>query len=186
MVKARRSGHAGLSEVCAAEVLTEMKSAPGVTRRRMMGAGAGGIAAILAACTPGGGGAPPAADVRGKVIWSVRVNATDNPWQQNVVLPKIKERFPNIDLSLDSAPASEWAVKLMSTYAAGTPPDIHHGFAGIVITLYAQGQVLELTPFIKRDKFDLAPFGGLQDDPDMCRSGKMWELPIDWYRPTQP
>jgi multiple sugar transport system substrate-binding protein len=107
------------------------------------------------------------------------VNTTENPWEQNIVLPKIKERFPNIELSLDSAPASEWAVKVMSTYAAGTPPDMHHGFAGIVITLYAQEQVLELTPFIKRDKFDLAPFGGLQNDPDMCRSGKTWELPID-------
>jgi multiple sugar transport system substrate-binding protein len=144
-----------------------------------MRAGVGGAAAALAACAPGGGGAPATGEVRGKVVWSVRVNATENPWQQNVVLPRLKERFPGIDQSFDSAPASEWAVKLMSTYAAGTPPDMHHGFAGIVITLYAQGQVLELTPFIKRDRFDLTPFGGLQNDPDMCRSGKMWELPID-------
>jgi multiple sugar transport system substrate-binding protein len=151
-----------------------------LTKRTVLRAGAGGVAALLAACTAGGGGAPPAsAEVQGKVVWSVRVNAVENPWEQNVVLPRIKEQFPKIEVSLDSAPSSEWAVKVISTYAAGTPPDVHHGFAGIMITLYAQNQVLDLSPYVKRDKFDLTAFGGLQNDPDMCRSGKTWELPID-------
>jgi multiple sugar transport system substrate-binding protein len=95
------------------------------------------------------------------------------------VVPKIKEQLPKVELTFETAPSSDWAVKLIASYAAGTRPDIHHGFAGIVISLYAQGQALELTPVIKRDKVDLAPYGGLQYDPDMCRSGKTWELPID-------
>ncbi|MGH2369168.1 MAG: extracellular solute-binding protein, partial [Chloroflexota bacterium] len=130
-------------------------------------------------CTPGGRGAPAAAGVQGTVVWSTRVRTEENLWQQNVVLPKMREKLPKVTLSIETAPANEWAVKLISLYAAGTPPDIHHGFAGIIISLYAQGQALDLTPFIRRERFDLAPFGGLQNDPDMCRSGKMWGLPID-------
>src|SRR5438552_13965246 len=144
--------------------------ATGLTRRKLIAVGAGGVAAALAGCTTGGGGAPvpAAADVQGKVVWSTRVNTDENLWQQQAVVPKIKEKLPKVDLTFETAPSSDWAVKLIASYAAGTPPDIHHGFAGIVISLYAQGQALELTPFIKRDKFDLTPYGGLQFDPDMC------------------
>ena len=31
---------------------------------------------------------------------------------------------------------------------------------------------------IEKDNFDLEPFGPLAKDPDMCRSGKQWALPI--------
>ncbi|HZR01499.1 MAG TPA: extracellular solute-binding protein, partial [Chloroflexota bacterium] len=34
------------------------------------------------------------------------------------------------------------------------------------------------TPYVTADKFDLAPFGKLAKDPDMCRNGKQWCLPI--------
>lgn len=154
-----------------------------VTRRGALRcAVAGGAMATIGAqtaCLPGQRGAPAAPAVQGRVVWSTRVNAAENAWQQNVVLSKMKERFPEIDLAIETAPSNEWAVKLIGLYAAGTPPDIHHGFAGIIITLYAQGQLLDLTPFIKRDRVDLAPFGGLQNDPDMCRSGKYYGLPVD-------
>jgi multiple sugar transport system substrate-binding protein len=157
----------------------EMAGRSGVTRRGVLGTGASGVAAALASCAVGGGSAPAAAEMHGKVVWSTRVNTDENLWQQQAVAPKVKEKLPKIDLAIDTVPSNEWAVKLIASYAAGTPPDIHHGFAGIVISLYAQGQALELTPYVKRDKFDLAPYGGLQNDPDMCRSGKTWELPID-------
>jgi multiple sugar transport system substrate-binding protein len=134
---------------------------------------------VLSGCTAGRSNAPATAEAQGKVIWSTRVNSDENLWQQQVVVPQLKEKLPKVELTFDTAPSSDWAVKLIASYAAGTPPDIHHGFAGIVISLYAQGQALELTPFVRRDKLDLAPYGGLQYDPDMCRSGKTWELPID-------
>jgi multiple sugar transport system substrate-binding protein len=150
-----------------------------LTRRSVLGASGSGLAAVLSGCAAGRSSAPVATEARGKVIWSTRVNADENLWQQQVVVRQLKEKLPQVELAFDTAPASDWAVKLIASYAAGTPPDIHHGFAGIVISLYAQGQALELTPFVKRDKVDLAPYGGLQYDPDMCRSGKTWELPID-------
>ena len=152
------------------------------TRRGLLRAGTaaiGALGALTAAACAGGNSAPSAAEVQGTVVWSTRVNPEENNWQQQAVLPKLREKFPKITLSIETAPSNEWAVKLIGLYAAGTPPDIHHGFAGIIISLYAQNQALELTPFIKRDKFDLAPFGGFQNDPDMCRSGKMYGLPVD-------
>jgi ABC-type glycerol-3-phosphate transport system substrate-binding protein len=123
-----------------------MEGMMGLTRRSVLGASATGAAAALAGCAGSGGtAAPSAADVQGKVVWSTRVNADENLWQQQAVVPKVKEKLPKVDLTFDTAPSSDWAVKLIASYAAGTPPDIHHGFAGIVISLYAQGQAMELS-----------------------------------------
>src|SRR5436190_14166389 len=126
---------------------------PPFTRRRVLGtariAAAATPVALIGACGTGASKAPTAAEATGKVVWSTRVNADENLWQQQAVVPKVKEKLPKVELTFDTAPSAEWAVKLIASYAAGTPPDIHHGFAGIVISLYAQGQALELTPFIK-------------------------------------
>ena len=155
---------------------------PTATRRWLARAGTGGAAAALAACasrTPSTGSAPAAGDVQGTVVWSARLNADENRWQQESVLPAMRQKFPKITLTLETADANTWAEKLIATYAAGSPPDVHVGFAGIFMSLYAQGNALELTPYVKRDKVDLSLFGGLQNAPDMCRSGKTYELPVD-------
>src|SRR5215208_6318894 len=155
--------------------------ARGVTRRWLAATGVGSAATALAACAQTGGStpAPAPADTQGAVVWSARINADENRWQQESVLPAMRQKFPKISLSLETADANTWAEKLIASYAAGSPPDVHTGFAGIFMSLYAQGKVLELTPYIKRDKVDLTAFGGLQNAPDMCRSGKTYELPID-------
>src|SRR5690242_16206296 len=122
--------------------MVEARSGPS-TRRRLLGRGAlaaPALAAVLAGCAGGGSTPPAAAEAQGKVVWSTRVNPDENLWQQQAVVPKIKEKLPKVDLTFETAPSSDWAVKLIASYAAGTPPDIHHGFAGIVISLYAQGQ----------------------------------------------
>src|SRR5207302_523672 len=106
-----------------------MSGVIGLSRRSLLGAGASGVVAALAGCTAGGR-APAPADIQGKVVWSTRVNTDENLWQQQAVVPKIKEKLPKVELTFDTAPSSDWAVKLIASYAAGTPPDIHHGFAG--------------------------------------------------------
>src|SRR5207237_570471 len=77
-----------------------------------------------------------------------------------------------------AACSANWNAKVMSMYAGGTPPDVHNGIVGTFIQLYAQDKVKELSPYIASDKVDLAPFGKLAKDPDMCRNGKQWCLPI--------
>jgi multiple sugar transport system substrate-binding protein len=140
------------------------------------------MAAVLASCassgTPGSS-APAASEPQGTIVWSARVNADENRWQQELVLRAMRQKFPKINVTLETGDANTWAEKLIALYAADSPPDVHVGFAGIFMSLYAQGKALELTPYIKRDKVDLSLFGGLQNAPDMCRSGKTYELPVD-------
>src|SRR6478609_8942302 len=93
-----------------------------VTRRWLARAGAGGIAAALAGCAsagpPGGSAPPPAAgDVQGTVVWSARVNADENRWQQESVLPAMRQKFPKLNVTLETGDANSWAEKLIAVYA---------------------------------------------------------------------
>jgi multiple sugar transport system substrate-binding protein len=113
------------------------------------------------------------------VVWLVRSQQVENDWQQSVVLPAMRERFPQIDLQREIAPPdTQWDTKVFAMHAAGTPPDVHNGIVGTFIQLYAQTQLVELGPLAARDKFDLKAFGGFEKDQDMCRSGKQWALPV--------
>lgn len=109
----------------------------------------------------------------------MRSQQVENDWQQNVVLPQMKERYPQIDLQREIAPPdAQWNEKVFAMHAAGTPPDVHNGTVGTFIQLYAQNKLVELRPLAARDKFDLKAFGGFEKDQDMCRSGKQYGMPI--------
>jgi multiple sugar transport system substrate-binding protein len=118
-----------------------------------------------------------AGSAQGKLAWLVRTQALENSWEQDVVLPAMRQRFPGIEIDLQIT-ADVWNEKVFAMHAGGTPPDVHNGIVGTFIQLYAQEKLLELTPLIARDKVDLRPFGGFEKDPDMCRSGKTWSLPV--------
>lgn len=148
-----------------------------LSRRRFLTAA--GFAA-LAACR--GGFEQPRQDTvpqpaSGTITWLQRAQPVEVEWAERIVLPRLRELAPNVTINL-TLESGNWADKVFTLYAAGTPPDVHNGIVGTFIQLYAQEEVLELTPLIKRDKIDLSPFGGFQNDPDMCRSGKQWELPV--------
>lgn len=149
--------------------------------------------AVIASCRPA---APPAPKVEEKpaekvevekptkapekveLTWLVRSHPVENPWEEDIVIPKFEEMHPNVKINLVVTVGAEWNAKVMAMYAAGEPPDVHNGIVGTFIQLYAQDKVLELGPFIDADGFDLEPFGPLAKDPDMCRSDKQWALPI--------
>jgi multiple sugar transport system substrate-binding protein len=172
-----------------------MAKADKLTRRdflRLASMAAGG--ALLAACQPtaapqeqpqatpqGKEEATPAApppEEEVELTWLVRSSDVENPWEEDVVIPTFKEIQPNVTINMVVTVGAEWNAKAMSMYAGGTPPDVHNGIVGTFIQLYAQEMVLELGPFIDDDGFDLVPFGPLAQDPDMCRDGKQWALPI--------
>jgi multiple sugar transport system substrate-binding protein len=152
-----------------------------LTRRRLIACTPVLTSALAAACGAEPGSVPAAGSAggsaRGKLVWLVRTQPLENPWEQNVVLPAMRERFPGIEIDLQIT-GDVWNEKVFAMHAAGTPPDVHNGIVGTFIQLYAQEQLLELTPLIARDKVDLKPFSGFERDPDMCRSGKTWSLPI--------
>jgi multiple sugar transport system substrate-binding protein len=151
--------------------------------------------AVVAACQPA---APPAPEVEEKpaaeakeeeekpakaaekaeLTWLVRSHNVENPWEENIVIPAFEEKHPEVTVNLVVTVGAEWNAKTMAMYAAGTPPDVHNGIVGTFIQLYAQEKVLELGPFVDADDFDLEAFGPLAKDPDMCRGGKQWALPI--------
>ncbi|MCL4541208.1 MAG: extracellular solute-binding protein, partial [Chloroflexi bacterium] len=112
------------------------------------------------------------------VTWFVRSSPVENPWERKVAIPEFEKLHPQIKVNLIVNPGTAWNTKILAMYAGGTPPDVHNGIVGTFIQLYAENKVTELTPYIQRDKFDLTPFGPLAEAPDMCRSGKQWELPI--------
>jgi|GEM_PF-2345078 ABC-type glycerol-3-phosphate transport system substrate-binding protein len=139
-----------------------------LSRRRFLTAA--GFAA-LAACR--GGFEQPRQDTvpqpaSGTITWLQRAQPVEVEWAERIVLPRLRELAPNVTINL-TLESGNWADKVFTLYAAGTPPDVHNGIVGTFIQLYAQEEVLELTPLIKRDKIDLSPFGGFQNDPDMCR-----------------
>jgi len=162
---------------------------------RMAGIAAGGT--LLAACQPKATEAPAEAPAEKpkeeeptpvpekaeevELVWLVRANERENKWEEDVAVPAFEEMYPNVkvNLTITAVPSgSDWVAKVMSMYAAGTPPDAHNGIVGTFIQLYAEEKVLDLTPYIDADAFDMAPFGALAKDPDMCRSGKQMAMPI--------
>ena len=155
-----------------------------LTRRRLIASvSAAALPAALTACGAGGGSTPapgPAGGTAtGRITWLVRTQQVENDWQQQVVIPQMKERYPQIEISRELAPPDAvWNEKVFAMHAAGTPPDVHNGIVGTFIQLYAQNKLVELGPLAARDKFDLKAFGGFEKDQDMCRSGKQWALPI--------
>lgn len=162
----------------------------------------GGTVGLLAACgqsaaspppapagatsPPAGASAPTAAPQQATqatqgsqtLTWLVRSQPQENPWEKDVVIPAFKKLEPNVTINMVLTPDNQWSSKVLAMYAGGTAPDVHNGIVGTFIQLYAQGKVRELTPYIATDKIDLTPFGGLAKDPDMCRNGKQWCLPI--------
>ena len=116
-----------------------------------------------------------------ELMWLVRANPRENPWEEDVAIPAFEGMYPNVKVNLvivASTSGADWVAKVMSLFAGGTPPDAFNGTVGTFIQLYAEEKVLELTPYIDADGFDLEPFGPLIKDPDMCRSGKQMAMPI--------
>ena len=158
---------------------------PALTRRRVFAAGLAPL--LLAGCSTAGSGSgageagagsgTPGA--RGTVTWLVRGVQSENDWQQSVAVPRMRELHPQVTIDLQIAPTgTAWDEKVFAMHAGGTPPDVHNGIVGTFIQLYAQDKLLELTPLVARDKVDLKPYGGFERDPDMCRGGKQWALPV--------
>ena len=102
------------------------------TRRRRAGRRAvlGGALALvgpvgLAACAgpgagspvgPPGGAAPGTGGAKGKLAWLVRTNPLENPWEQDVVLPALRERAPGVEIDLQIT-ADVWNEKVFAMQA---------------------------------------------------------------------
>ncbi len=146
------------------------------------------VAMVLSGCGGGGATEPsepadaePAAPADAEpveVIWYVRTNESEQPWEQDVVIPDFEAKHPNIKINLVIVTWDDFDTKMQTMIAAGTPPDVWShwgpsGFADYVIRDLAA----DITPFIEKDNFDLSDF--IPEVLDIYTlDGKIYGLPM--------
>jgi multiple sugar transport system substrate-binding protein len=120
----------------------------------------------------------PAAGEPVEVIWYVRSEESEQPWENEVVIPDFESKHPNIKINLTVVPWDDFDTKMQTMIAAGTPPDIWShwgpsGFADYVI----RGLAADLTPYIEQDNYDLSDF--IPEVLDIYTiDGKVYGLPM--------
>ena len=145
---------------------------------------------VFAACTPQGGATDTgsadsattdegAAAEQREIVWMVRTSTTENPWEQDVVIPAFEAENPDIKVSLLIIDQPDIAVKREAMIAAGEPLHVWStnwggdGFASD----RARGLITDLTPLIERDNVDMSAF-----IPEVLaiyeNEGKQWGLPF--------
>lgn len=130
---------------------------------------------------PAGGEEPaaPAAEEPREIVWMVRTNPTENPWEQDIVIPAFEKETPDIKVNLMIIDQPDIALKREAMIAAGEPLHVWStnwggdGFASD----RARGLIMDLTPLIERDNVDLSVF--IPEVLEIYKSeGKIWGLPF--------
>jgi multiple sugar transport system substrate-binding protein len=143
----------------------------GVRRRRLLGAAGGTMAAgvlgsALGACRAGGpsggDGAAPGAVKQGTTLqwmyWS-----TPGPWLEanQKEAAAFEAQYARLGLKIEqlNVPSGQaFLDKLTSLVAGGTPPDVAEIMPWDVPQFQSRKTLLNLTPYVKRDKYDLSDF----------------------------
>jgi multiple sugar transport system substrate-binding protein len=94
-----------------------------------------------------------------EVIWYVRTNDSEQPWEQDVVIPDFESKHPNIKINLTVVTWDDFDTKMQTMIAAGTPPDVwsHWGPSGFADYVY-RGLAADMTPYIEKDNYDLSDY----------------------------
>ena len=154
-----------------------------MTRRRTLAGtlAAGAAGALAAACGPGGGGAgaaPNVKEMKARIIFYTRGGEVETRGQQEILIPTFTKVAPNVEVVHEvfaAQPGDSYTTKLYTMYSAGTPPDVF-GFGQNYMGFWARGMLLDLTPLITRDKYDLNQF--LTGLPDKFKvKGKYYGIP---------
>jgi multiple sugar transport system substrate-binding protein len=114
-----------------------------------------------------------------EIVWMVRTNVSENPWEQDVVIPAFEAENPDIKINLLILDQGDIAVKREAMIAAGEPLHVWStnwggdGFASD----RSRGLLTDLTPLIERDNLDLSVF--IPEVLEIYKSdGKIWGLPF--------
>lgn len=71
-------------------------------------------------------------------------------------IEQFKKKYPNIDVKILHSPSMGYDDKLKTMMAGGTPPDVMYIGLEAFPTYVVKGELLDLTPFIERDKLDVS------------------------------
>jgi multiple sugar transport system substrate-binding protein len=89
---------------------------------------------------------------------------------------KFQETHPQIKLTLDSLPFTEFETKIRTMFAAGNPPDVFWLYFNNIFEFVGNDVLLPLNPYIDRDKFPIQDFA--QANLDMFTiGGKLYGIP---------
>ena len=170
---------------------TQLRSQCGPTRSRRAllrrgaalaaGAGAGTLSLACGTQRGAGGGQQAAASaVAGKVAWFVRTDPNENRWQNDVALPAMRQKYPNLTIETSAVPTSEYLDRFTAMLTAGSPPEVYTAFGAGFPDYYFNDAPADLTGYLSRDKIDLGAF--LPNVRDIIenvykRNGKYHALP---------
>jgi multiple sugar transport system substrate-binding protein len=114
-----------------------------------------------------------------EIVWMVRTNETENPWEQDIVIPAFEKEYPDLKINLLIIDQPDIALKREAMIAAGEPLHVWStnwggdGFASD----RARGMLTDLTPLIERDNVDTSVF--IPEVLEIYKSdGKIWGLPF--------
>jgi multiple sugar transport system substrate-binding protein len=123
--------------------------------------------------------AAPATGGQRELVWMVRTNVVENPWEENVVVPAWNAENPDVRINILNIAQDEIALKREAMIAAGEALDVWSpnwggdGFASD----RNRGLLMDLTPLIERDQFDTSVF--IPEVLQIYQSeGKTWALPF--------
>jgi multiple sugar transport system substrate-binding protein len=145
---------------------------------------AGTALVASAACGTGQSAAPPApsaSTLTGSASLLVRTNNNENKYQNEAVVPAVRQQFPNLTVEIVSVPAGDaYLDKYTAMQAGGTPPELFSAYGTGFPDYYFIGGVADLTSYITRDKIDLTTYlPQVKDVVDTIykRNGKFYALP---------
>ena len=159
--------------------------ATGATRRALLGrvAVVGTVGGVLAACAPLGGG-QPAAPQRAQQPVTLRYTTFWNQQRLDVIDPAIKEfqQITGHTVRMESVP--DYAEKLVVEFVGGTAADVPQASNTVMPKLFDQGVILDLTPYVNRDRINLRRDYGLMGQEFW--DGKIYAMPYvlsphAWY-----
>ena len=134
------------------------------SRRLAVTAVAASMAIVTAACGGGGSGnspsAPPPAPtkVSGTVVM---VMPGDNPGDlalRKQLAKKFTAENPDVKVTFTVVPATAYSQKVQTMIAGGKAPDIFNGGDVQIPNYVAKKYVLDLKPYVEREKYDLSDF----------------------------
>lgn len=128
------------------------------------------VSLTLAAC-PGSAPAPAGGEAaagdsaatggeKRELVWMVRNNPVENPWETDVVKPAFEAENPDITVNILNIVQDDIAVKREAMIAAGEPLHVwstNWGGDGFASDRH-RGLITDLTPLIERDNFDTSVF----------------------------
>lgn len=161
--------------------LPRLRQGPRTRRSVLATLSASGSTALLACSTPGrppDGGAGPGTLKTGVTLTMMQYGTVPEGESKLQVLKLFEERYPGLKANLDNAPLG-YNDKVLTMMAAGTAPDVFWFNPALFLEYTRRGFLLDLTPLLRRDRYDTADF------PDKALAqyhwqSKQWGMPKDF------